>query len=89
VSPAKAGPFLKKARVTSPSPLACAKIHTMTSPVTYLQESYDEFKKVQWPTRRQTIRLTGYVAGVSLVVGLYVAGLDFVFTRLLALVIGR
>ena len=33
--------------------------------------------------------MTGYVAGVSLVVGLYVAGLDFVFTRLLALVIGR
>ncbi len=53
----------------------------MTSPIRFVQEVIDEFKKVSWPTRAQTLRLTAYVIGVSVVVGLYVSGLDFGLTE--------
>ena len=55
----------------------------MVSPIQFIKESYQEFKKVQWPTRPQTIRLTAYVVGVSLAVGLLISGADYVFKTLL------
>ena len=55
----------------------------MISPIQFVKEAYQEFKKVQWPTRPQTIRLTAYVVGVSLAVGLLVSGADYVFKTLL------
>ena len=45
----------------------------------FLKESRAELEKVNWPTKAQTIRLTQYVIGVSLVVGVYVAILDAIF----------
>lgn len=51
--------------------------------IKFLEESYTEFKKVEWPTREETIRLTGYVISASLFVGLIVTGLDFVFKEFL------
>ncbi len=47
--------------------------------VGFIKESYNELKKVNFPTRAQTIRLTEYVIGVSLVVGIYVGILDYIF----------
>ncbi|HXK52930.1 MAG TPA: preprotein translocase subunit SecE, partial [bacterium] len=41
--------------------------------------SYTEFKKVEWPSRKQTLLLTAYVIGVSLVVAFFVASADLVF----------
>lgn len=55
--------------------------------IKFLEESYTEFKKVDWPDRQETIRLTGYVVGASLVVGLFVTGIDFLFKELLSLYI--
>jgi preprotein translocase subunit SecE len=51
--------------------------------VTYLQETVAELKLVRWPTRQQTINLTLIVIGISVLVGMYVGGLDFMFTNLL------
>ncbi len=45
----------------------------------FIKDSYYELLKVNWPTKDQTVRLTRYVIGVSLVVGVYVAILDAVF----------
>ena len=59
----------------------------MTSPVTFLKETRDELKKVVWPTREEVIRLTGVVILVSLVVGIFLGGLDFVFTKGMEMVI--
>ena len=42
-----------------------------------------EMKKVNWPSRQQTIKLTLIVIAVSVIVGLYIGGLDFVFTKLI------
>ena len=58
-----------------------------TTPVIFLKEVRDELKKVVWPTRAEVIRLTAVVIIVSLLVGLYLGGLDFILTKILALVI--
>jgi preprotein translocase subunit SecE len=52
-----------------------------TTPIGFLRETRDELKKVVWPTRQETIRLTFVVIAVSLIVGLFLGGLDFTFTK--------
>lgn len=39
-------------------------------------------KKVNWPTKDETLRYTLVVVAVSLVVAVFLGGLDFVFTIL-------
>jgi len=55
----------------------------MTSPLTFILETRDELKKVVWPSRAEVIRLTGIVIIISVVVGLYIGGLDFTFAWLM------
>lgn len=59
----------------------------MVAPITFLRETQDELKKVIWPTRKEVVRLTIVVILISLIVGLYIGGLDFVFTKLLQVVV--
>lgn len=47
--------------------------------IRFLKNSKKEFEKVEWPSKKETLRLTGYVIGVSLGIGLLVMGLDYVF----------
>ena len=54
----------------------------MTSPIAFFQQTYDELKKVVWPTRAQLIRFTFIVIFISLVVGLYIGGIDIALTKL-------
>ncbi len=58
-----------------------------TTPVIFLKETRDELKKVVWPTRDEVIRLTSVVIVVSLIVGIYLGGLDYILTNLLTLII--
>ena len=58
-----------------------------TTPVIFLKEVGDELKKVVWPTRDEVIRLTAVVIIVSLIVGVYLGGIDLILTKILALVI--
>jgi len=51
--------------------------------ITFLKEVRLEMKKVNWPTRQETIRYTLIVIGVSVVVAVFLGGLDFLFTILL------
>jgi preprotein translocase subunit SecE len=48
-----------------------------------------ELRKIDWPSREKTIRLTAIVIAVSLVLGVFIGGLDILFTfaieKLLAL----
>ncbi len=44
-------------------------------------EIVDELKKVNWPSRQQTIRLTAVVLGVSLIIGLYVGIIDILLAK--------
>lgn len=54
----------------------------MISPVTFLVQTQDELKKVTWPTQKEVVRLTAAVVLVSLIVGLYIGGIDYVLTQL-------
>ncbi|MEK7450309.1 MAG: preprotein translocase subunit SecE [Patescibacteria group bacterium] len=58
-----------------------------TSPIAFLKETQDELRKVVWPTKDEVIRLTGVVILVSLIVGLFLGGADFVFTKLMEIFI--
>ncbi|MFH0864470.1 MAG: preprotein translocase subunit SecE [Candidatus Gottesmanbacteria bacterium] len=59
----------------------------MTSPIVFLKEVKTELGKVIWPTRQETIKLTGVVIGVSAIVGLFLGLVDFILTKLMALII--
>jgi preprotein translocase subunit SecE len=55
----------------------------LTKIQTYFKEVFVEMKKVNWPTRKETIRYTLLVIGISVAVAAYLGGLDFIFTRIL------
>lgn len=44
-------------------------------------EIIDELKKVSWPSREQTIRLTTIVIVISLIIGLYVGIIDVLLAK--------
>ncbi|OGH42352.1 MAG: preprotein translocase subunit SecE [Candidatus Levybacteria bacterium RIFCSPLOWO2_02_FULL_36_8b] len=54
----------------------------MTTPVVFLKEVGLELKKVTWPKQNEVIRLTVIVILISLIVGFFIGGLDFVFTKI-------
>jgi preprotein translocase subunit SecE len=58
-------------------------------PLIFWQEVQSELKLVTWPSRQNTVRLTGIVIAVSVLVGLYVGALDFVFTKVMGLVVQK
>jgi preprotein translocase subunit SecE len=60
-----------------------------TTPANFLREVRDELRKVVWPTRDEVIRLTGVVILVSLLVGIFLGGADFILTKLVALLVTR
>ena len=59
----------------------------MRLPLNYLIEVREEFKNVSWPAKDETARLTLFVVGGSLLVGLFVGGVDAGLVKLLGLVI--
>ena len=54
-----------------------------TKITTFLKEVKLEIRKVNWPTRQQTVRYTLIILGISFVVAVFLGGLDFFFTTLL------
>ena len=42
-----------------------------------------ELKKVTWPSREETIKLTAVVVIISLIISLYIGIIDFLLARLL------
>lgn len=56
--------------------------------INYLQEVRAELSKVEWPKREEAVKLTITVVIITLIVGAYVSGLDYVFARLLEFLLG-
>ena len=52
--------------------------------ITFLKEVRVELKKVNWPTKNETIKYTLIIIGVSLAVAIFLGGLDFIFTWLIS-----
>jgi preprotein translocase subunit SecE len=54
----------------------------------YFRETTGELRKVSWPTWPEAKRLTGLVLAVMVVVGIFLAGMDYLASELLGLVLG-
>ncbi len=55
--------------------------------VRYLKEVRAEVSKVVWPSQRATINLTGIVLAVMFVMSIALGIIDWIFTRLFALIV--
>ena len=47
----------------------------------FTRDIIDELKKVTWPTRKKTVRLTIIVIGISLIIGVYIGIIDILLTK--------
>jgi len=61
----------------------------MTSPITFLKQTYDELKLVKWPTGNEIARLTSVVLIMSIAIGIYIGVLDYMLTNLTSIIINR
>ncbi len=60
-------------------------INTIT---TYLRESKEEAKKISWPSRKDTLKYSAIVLALTILVAAMFGTLDFLFSLLLAWLIG-
>lgn len=49
----------------------------------FLQDSRQELKRVNWPSRQDTIRYTLFVIGLSIGLALFLGFLDFAYIKIL------
>lgn len=57
------------------------KIFSMKT-LDFLREVKVELDKVVWPTRQQTLELTMLVIFITLIVGFFIGGIDYLLTLL-------
>ncbi len=55
--------------------------------ISYLKDVRYELSQVTWPKSAEVVRLTLVILGVSGIFGAFIGALDFVFTKLLELII--
>ncbi|MCL4437639.1 preprotein translocase subunit SecE [Patescibacteria group bacterium] len=51
--------------------------------INYFKESRREFSHLNWPTRKETIRLTSVVIGFSVILAAFLGFFDYVFSAIL------
>jgi preprotein translocase subunit SecE len=61
----------------------------MKQVLSFFSEVKSELSKVTWPKRNEVVKLTLIVFVVSGAIGLYVGGLDFLFTKILTVVLAK
>lgn len=49
------------------------------APTKFFSEVVSELKKVSWPSRDETMKLTAVVIAISVIVGAFIGGLDALF----------
>lgn len=59
------------------------------NPAAFIAQARTELRKVVWPTRTQTIKLTGVVVLVSVGIGVFIGGLDILFVTLSKMLLGK
>lgn len=57
----------------------------MIGPVQFFREVATELKKVTWPSREETIKLTTVVIVISILVGAFIGGLDALLVKITGL----
>ena len=63
------------------------KIASVARVFSYLGEVRSELTKIEWPKKEEVIRLTLVVFSISAIVGVYLGGLDLLFTKLLTAIL--
>ena len=58
------------------------------NPLDFVRDVRSELRKVAWPTQRETMNLTAVVIALSVAVGLFLGGTDFVFQELFRFLLG-
>ena len=51
-------------------------------------EIISELRRVTWPTRQETFRLSLMVIGVATAVGVFLGAVDFAFSRMMGVILG-
>ncbi len=64
--------------IVLPGGAAVQRTSTVSRLIAFLQGSWRELQRVQWPDRRQVMQATGVVLGFVLVAGVYLGVADFV-----------
>ncbi len=59
------------------------------APAKFLKEVVAELRKVTWPTRQETIKLTAVVIAISVIVGAFIGGLDATLVKVTGLLFKR
>jgi preprotein translocase subunit SecE len=81
--PAARGGELAGAGASVPAP----RTHLVNRLVNFLQGSWRELQRVQWPDRRQVMQATGVVIGFVIVAGVYLGVADTLATKLMNFVL--
>jgi len=55
----------------------------------FISESISELRRVTWPTRQETTRLTIMVISVAVAVGIFLGVIDLAFSRLFDILLGN
>ncbi|GEM_PF-192260 len=55
-------------------------------PVQFVKEVVTELKKVTWPSRQETMKLTAVVIAISVIVGAFIGGLDYILISITSLI---
>lgn len=53
-----------------------------------LGDVVSELRRVTWPTRQDTFRLSLMVIGVAATVGVFLGAIDFLFSRIFSVILG-
>jgi preprotein translocase subunit SecE len=64
-------------------PRAAASKTSSGTRLNFFSDTLNELKKVTWLSRREVIYLSGIVLLVTIIVGIFLALVDFGFTRLI------
>jgi preprotein translocase SecE subunit len=61
----------------------------VVNPITYVSQVKSELAQVVWPRLSNVFRLTVLVVLISIIVGIYLGGLDAGFTRLIGFILTK
>lgn len=82
-SGSRRGGALAPAAATAPA----RRVGTVTRVITFLQGSWRELQRVQWPDRRQVMQATGVVIGFVIVAGVFLGVADTLSSHITNLIL--
>ncbi len=72
---------MAKASTRRSTPPVAPRAGARVNPITFLQETVSELRKAVWPSKEETSRLTVIVIALSVVIGIFLVGLDRLFDK--------